>query len=205
MEQPCKGATRKQLLDLFSQRIFYYVGGVPNAVIMACVLSKKSEWTPNNPAVNFFDNNMHLSDYDAFVKWDNLYDGWNEADKYCKHLNKLFTKGFWRRPFVTVNTLEKFKGEMVRIEKLINKGLEEYPNFLGIDFCDVNANGIQVRGHHKEITTHTYGDQPTIKYDFTNKDEVITEFIDMWKRLDTTEEVLKYKRFIDFGNKYGWD
>lgn len=209
MVKPCKGATRKQLLELFGQRVFYHVHhghkGVGDANLKPCILSRVCEWDADHPAVVYFDDNMSLQNYSAYARWEDLYDGWEEASKEIKHINKLYTKGFWRSPYVTIETLEKFKGEMVRIEKLINKGLEDYPNFLGIDFCDVNANGIQIRGHHKAITTHTYGNQPTIKYDFTNKNEVIDEFIEMWIQLDTPDEVKRYKGFIDFGNKYGWD
>ncbi len=207
MVRPCKGATQKQLLELFSQRVFYHVTGGKNIEpnLKPCVLSKTHEWNEEHPIVVYFDDEMCLQKYSAFARWEDLYDGWEEADKQVKHINKLYTKGFWRKPYVKRETLEKFKGEMVRIEKLINEGLKDYPNFLGIDFCDVNANGIQVRGHHKEITTHTYGNQPTIKYDFTNKNEVINDFIEMWKELDVPDEVRRYKDFIDFGNKYGWD
>lgn len=206
MEQPCKGATREQLLDLFSQRIFYYVSANKSDRNMKpCILDREGAWHPTTPYVVFFNKEMQLEPFTQCVRWENLYDGWEEANKQIKHIDRLYTKGFWRKPFVSVSTLEKFKGEMVRIEKLINKGLKDYPNFLGIDFCDVSANGIQIRGHHKAITTHTYGNQPTIKYDFTNKNEVIDEFIEMWKQLDTPDEVKSYTDFIDFGNKYGWD
>ena len=87
----------------------------------------------------------------------------------------------------------------------INTALKDYPNFDGVDFCDVGANGIQIRGHHKQIGGYTYGSQPTIKEDLSNITEATQEFIDMWKAEDTPMKVLKFKEFISFGEKYGWD
>lgn len=87
----------------------------------------------------------------------------------------------------------------------IDKSLADYPDFNGVDFCDVNANGIQIRGHHRQIKGHTYGSQPTIKEDLSNITEATKAFIDMWKREDTPEKVQKFKEFIEMGEKYGWD
>ncbi len=87
----------------------------------------------------------------------------------------------------------------------INQGLVEYSNFDGVDFCDVNANGIQIRGHHKEIDKYTYGKQPTIKSDLSNIMSASKEFIDMWKTMDTPEQVRSFKDFLEMGEKYGWN
>lgn len=112
---------------------------------------------------------------------------------------------FYMKPYVRKEILEQYKDEMLEIENEINKQLKEYPNFLGIDFCDVGAYGIQIRGHHKDISKYTFGSQPTIKYDFSNKEDVIRKFVSMWKHQDTPEEVMSFKRFIADGEKYGWD
>lgn len=210
MERPHKDITQKELLDLYKQRVFYHIlkHSKGQGVLKAkpCILSRNSAWNPLHPMVTYFDEDMRLCEgSDKYAEWQDLYDGWEEADKFVKHIDKLYTKGFWRRPYVTIDTLEKYKGEMVKIEKRINEELKEYPNFLGIDFCDVSAYGIQVRGHHKQILTHTFGKQPTINYDFTNKEQVIQDFVQMWKVNDTPEDVIRYKDFIYFGNKYGLD
>ena len=52
---------------------------------------------------------------------------------------------------------------------------------------------------------YTVGDQPTIKYDFSNIEEVILEFIDMWRKNDRPDSVRKYQEFLSWGEKYGWD
>lgn len=87
----------------------------------------------------------------------------------------------------------------------INTALKDYPNFDGVDFCDVGAGGIQIRGHHKQIEGYTYGSQPTIKEDLSDITEKTQEFIDMWKAEDTPTKVSKFKEFISIGKKYGWD
>lgn len=87
----------------------------------------------------------------------------------------------------------------------INTALKDYPNFDGVDFCDVGANGIQIRGHHKQVKRYTYGNQLTIKEDLSNIIEVTEEFIDMWKQLDIPEKVQKFIDFLEMGKKYGWD
>lgn len=87
----------------------------------------------------------------------------------------------------------------------INKSLTDYPNFIDVDFCDVNANGIQIRGYHRQIKGRTYGGQSTIKEDLSNITEAAKEFIDMWKKEDTPEKVQKFKDFLEMGEKYGWD
>lgn len=100
---------------------------------------------------------------------------------------------------------KEHKEQFEHIEKTIKEALKLYENFDGIDFCDVNASGIQVRGHHKEVKNYSYGWQPTIKYDFSNVDEVIKDFIDMWKHCDTPTELEKFKLFIKIGEECGWD
>lgn len=95
--------------------------------------------------------------------------------------------------------------KLYEVERAINIQLAAYPNFDGIDFCDVSAGGIQIRGHHKQVMGYTYGGQPTIKYDFSNYQQCIEEFVDMWKSLDSPDSVDSYNEFIDSGDKYGWD
>ena len=77
-----------------------------------CVLDKEGTWYPTTPCVIFFDNEMKLEPFRQCVRWENLYDSWGEANKQIKHIDRLYTKGFWRKPYVTIQTLEKFKGEI---------------------------------------------------------------------------------------------
>ena len=83
--------------------------------------------------------------------------------------------------------------------------LSDYSNFDGIDFCDVGAGGIQIRGHHKQVEKYCFGEQVTIKYDFSNLTEAINEFIAMWKAHDNDEAIHDYLEFIHWGEKFGWD
>ena len=112
---------------------------------------------------------------------------------------------FKYKPFLKEKILKEYLNELTYIENEITKKLKNFPNFNGIDFCDVNADGIQIRGHHKLIKGYTYGSQPTIQYDFSNYEECINKFIKMWKEFDTPEQVKSYQNFITDGEKWGWD
>ena len=112
---------------------------------------------------------------------------------------------FKKKPFLEDQMLKKHFDELKRIENEITAGLKEYPNFAAIDFCDVRAGGIQIRGFHKEVKGHCYGDQITVKYDFSNINTAIDSFIEMWKKEDTIEHLSNYKSFLADGEKYGWD
>lgn len=117
----------------------------------------------------------------------------------------IYSATFKYKPYLSEEKLANNFDELLLIERSIEKKLKNYPNFLGIDFCDVNAKGIQIRGHHSQISGYSYGDQPTIRYDFSNYVDVIDEFVNMWVEQDTPENVKKYKDFIYQGQKYGWD
>lgn len=125
--------------------------------------------------------------------------------RFQKNNKKVTLNEFRYTPFVSDDTIDEHCEDLVKCEKLINKLLNGFSNYNGIDFCDVGANGIQVRIHHKQIKGYTYGNQITIKYDFSNIDEVpyqvVKEFIDN----DTQDKVNAQKEFIEFGEKYGWD
>lgn len=114
-------------------------------------------------------------------------------------------KIFKHKPYLRDDILSEHKEKLIHIEQEITKQLTDYENFDGIDFCDVNAGGIQIRGHHKQINGYTYGKQPTIKYDFSNYLECIDEFVQMWKEYDTPNKVRDEQWFIEQGEKYGWD
>lgn len=144
-----------------------------------------------------------IKGYSPF-KWSNLYDSYFDAKAKAKEYNKLL-KQFDFMPYLSIEVIQDRFNDLIKIQHEINKKLAGYENFLGIDFCNVGANGIQIRGHHKEIKGYTYGLQPTIKYDFSNIDDVIKEFVEIWWEYDTQERISKEKRFIADGEKYGWD
>lgn len=109
------------------------------------------------------------------------------------------------KSFLSEETFIKYKDTFMRVANSIKDMLVDFPNYIGCDFCDVNANGIQIRGHHKEIGGYTYGEQITIKYDFSNIEEVADEFVEHWKQLDNPSDVARYKSFLADGERYGWD
>ena len=208
VEQP-KHKNRDKLLEKYSKRIFFRVNPsakYKNVEVQPCMLNETIPWREELPAVNFFDENMHIDRGKSYpVGWAELYDGWEDAERVAKHLNKLYTKGFYRRPFMSAKILEEHKGAMVKIEREIRKGLKKYRTFKGIYFYDVGLDGIQIRGHHIKVEGHTFGKSIILKRDFSNKDTVVKEFVEMWKKFDTPQRVKEYKSFIKDGRKYGWN
>lgn len=112
---------------------------------------------------------------------------------------------FERRPFLEESTIISHLGDFKHIQDEIHAQLKDYPNFDGIDFRDVSANGIQIRGFHKEIKGYDFGEQTTIEYDFSNVEEAIKEFVENWKKADTPERLKLDKDFIAYMSKYGCD
>ena len=112
---------------------------------------------------------------------------------------------FQRKPYLRDELLKENYDKLIHIETKINEKLADFENFDGIDFCDVNAGGIQIRGFHKEVKGYCYGDQITIEYDFSNYEEAIELFVDEWKNSDIPKKVKSYKDFLEAGERWGWD
>lgn len=94
--------------------------------------------------------------------------------------------------------------ELIYIENTISKMLDDYPNFDGISLTFLTK-GIQINGHHKEIIGYTFGDSPVINKDFTNVEECINHFVSVWKKADNEEYLRSYKRFLEDGERWGFD
>lgn len=151
------------------------------------------------------DENLHVKkEYSKFKNLDDLYISFIEAKEIKRKYNNMIYK-FDFRPYMNIKMIEDHLEELIFIQNDIHKKLKGYENFLGIDFCNVSAGGIQIRGHHKDITSYTYGQQPTIKYDFSNIKEAISQFVNMWFEYDCDEYISREKDIIAFGEKYGWD
>lgn len=119
-------------------------------------------------------------------------------DKYCK-------ENFYSRPSMRDEELEVYKEDLAAIEKEINEKLKDQKGFRGIDFGR-NADGnIYIRGFHSEVQGYSYGNQAVVSNTFEDKQEVIDNFVEMWKENDAKEKVDQYKRFIENGERYGWD
>lgn len=112
---------------------------------------------------------------------------------------------FQYEPYMKDQLLEENYDKLIKIESEIKEQLSNFDNFNGIDFCDVSAGGIQIRGHHKDVKGYTYGDQVTIKYDFSNYENAIDKFVDIWKKTDVAENLKGYKRFLADGARWGCD
>lgn len=207
MKVPYNGKVNiKLVVKRFKNKVFYYVSDFnkPKYSFKPCMLSEKSYI--DFPFVRFFNEEMKLDTrYSQGADWKRLFDSFEEAEKEVKRINSLYFDGFYQKPFLKIETLERYKQDLLKIENDINKLLKGFENFKGIDFCDVSAGGIQIRGHHKQIKGYSYGDQPTIKYDFSNKDDIVIDFVNMWYKNDKAEAIRKELAFIAAGEKYGWD
>ena len=141
---------------------------------------------------------------DAWLGYDSIFENESEAEQFVKTVKHIRSQ-FRHDPYVSNTMLLKHFEDFKDIENKIEDGLKDYPNFDGIDFCDVSAHGIQVRTHHKAFEKYTYGSQFTIEYDFSNKDEIPNLVINNFKNNDNEKDVKSQKRFIAYGEKYGWD
>jgi len=205
MKVPYDGKVNIRLvLKRFAKKVFYYVSDSKsgNFKLEPCILNNAS--FSKCLFVRPFKDDFTLCDYSHGADWENLYDNYETAEKEVKERNKLFN-AFQHMPYVTLKTLKEHEDDLLLIESDICKLLSGFENFDGIDFCDVSANGIQIRGHHKQIKGYTYGSQPTIRYDFSNKDDIVMEFVSMWHTYDRPEKINREKVFIADGEKYGWD
>lgn len=198
----------KLLANLFKGVVLYSVEQKTNGyfdVKRYIPRQDKQDFSKGHLNVREVDENLNVEDrYSKLKGLNDLYVSFIEAKEIKRKYNTMISK-FDFSPYMEIEMIEKHFEELLFIQNDIHKKLKGYENFLGIDFCNVGANGIQIRGHHKDITGYTYGKQPTIKYDFSNINEAISEFVNMWFEYDCDEYILAQKKLIAFGEKYGWD
>lgn len=207
MKKPCGEKVNNRLISkLYKEQIFYYVGKSKGKkqIVEKCILSQDKNYFDDDILIRIINDDFTKEDWRFYANWENLYLTYREAKKQADEFNEKLSL-FDFEPYLSVDIIKNHLNELIFIQENIKKKLKGYENFLGIDFCDVSARGIQIRGHHKNIKGYTYGEQPTIKYDFSNINEVIKEFVLMWWEKDNDAEIEKEKDLISFGKKYGWD
>lgn len=180
----------------------YYYVDFSELKIYECILGENS--TGDFYIEYYSEDNEEVRIKVNFNK-NNLFKNLNEAKGRLKYLKELYIGNFDYRPFIRDDMLIKHYQELMYIQNEIHKRLAGYENFNGIDFCAVGVLGIQIRGHHKKVDGYSYGQHITIKYDFSNVEQCIDEFVEMWKESDTPEKVESMIRFIEQGEKWGWD
>ena len=179
-------------------KVFWYVD-TQKYILKPCVLSH------HHQMLRFFKLGGELDDWSTGFHEDNLFSSESEAQVRLDYVRKLYLETFKHNPYLKEELLVKYLNELLYVEKTITEKLKDFPNFVGIDFCNVGARGIQIRGHHKQIKGYTYGTQPTIKYDFSNYTETIDEFVSMWEKNDIPERVRGEQNMITECEKWGWD
>lgn len=208
MEEPYGGKVNIQLVvRRFKHKVLYYVHEFDGSIkyfLKPCVLSESS--IRAFPFVRFFDDKMNLDmSYSQGANWKRLFDIFEDAEKEVRRLNGLYFDGFRYKPYMKISELEQHKQELVNVEKLIDKMLSNFDNYEGIDFCNVGANGTQIRLHNREIDGYTHGRQITIKKDYSNIDDVAIQVVNAWLESDIPSRIYDEKRMIASCEKYGWD
>ena len=194
----------KLILERYKHTVFYYtslsIGH--KSYVKPCILSKHSSL--DFPVVREFEDDWSLEKSSHGASWENLYFNYDEAKSVSREANKrLFA--FRYIPYLSHKCIKEHFKELKDTEEMIDKLLSGFENYNGIDFCDVTAGGIQVRLHHKEIKGYTYGNQITIKYDFSNIEDVPLQVVKAFIGADKPSLIAKEKAFIREGEKYGWD
>lgn len=127
----------------------------------------------------------------------------NEQRQKIKTELSEFTKAnFNRKPVMSEEKLLESKEDLAEVESRINEALKDNPNFDGVRFEADGKRRIRVIGFNKQVKGYSYGRDQELNYDLTNKDEVVENFVGMWKQNDNEES---FKRFIQSGEDYGWD
>jgi len=178
-------------------KTFWYVD-TDVLALKACILSN------HHQMIKFFING-ELDKWSQSVCEKDLFSSESEAQTRLDYLKNLYLGTFKYKPYIREEMLVDHLEELKYIENAITERLEGFPNFTGIDFCNVGAHGIQIRGHHQQIKGYTYGSQPTIKYDFSNYLDTVDEFVAMWEKNDIPERIRRELSMITEGEKYGWD
>jgi hypothetical protein len=98
--------------------------------------------------------------------------------------------------------------EFAQTKEYIRKQLSDFPNFVDIEFHESYDKKIKMLGIHAVLTNkygYYFGDQPSIKPDYSNLQEAADEFVAMWKYYDTEEYIKKaiemYQEFARWGTE----
>jgi len=184
---------------IFSDKKFYYADP-SKFVIKECIACLDRGW------IKFFNADGDLETWAQGYSKEDLFENQPDAVARMAFMRRLYLETFRKKPFLKpkflIENLEKF----IFIESAINEQLKDYPNFESISFTDVSAGGIQIGGSHKLVERYYYGHhQPTIKYDFSNFQQCIEEFVSNWKKIDNAEYTQGYRQYLREGERYNWN
>ena len=191
----------KQLKDCLGKTFYwlwYDSGVIVN--IKKCVLQNIGKHKSGKVMVEICEDRP----YDRSVDIDHLYINYEDAEAQKNNLiDKLHQ--FSHLPYIDEETLVAHFEELKSIENRIDTALNDHSNYGGIDFSDVGAGGIQIRVHNSLIKNYIFGNQSTLKYDFSNIDDVVKSTVEDFLEKDNPQYIKKYLDFIAMGEKYGWD
>ena len=136
---------------------------------------------------------------------DFTFDTKEEADALAEKYNNRVTmlpKSYLKDEYILDD--DKFN-KLLEIQTCVNKELKDFPGYMPFDFCDVSANGIQLRGKNESLKGYCPL-QVTLPYSLENYMDVAKQFVEEYKKYYGDEANIKYmQHFIEMGEKYGWD
>lgn len=133
------------------------------------------------------------------VRWEDIYDTREEADKRAEFLNDLYFTGFGSRPFLDEECLIRNKEGLVLVEEKINAKLSHRPNYGGVWWSSALDGSFFIHFKHRDVEGHNYPGTAKIKEDLSNYDEVLEDIVTIWEELDTPENVEAFKMFLKEG------
>ena len=110
--------------------------------------------------------------------------------------------GFDNPPFLSDDYQNQYF-KLVLAQEKAKDMLKDRPNFAGITFNDVGASGIQIQAKNKQVPINI--SDATIKYDFSNIDEVVDECVKSFIETDNEKSIASASQFYNDGCEYGWD
>lgn len=181
MKIPFDGKVNWRLVEkLYKDRVFYVVrepeGNQKSYTVQHGSLSCTSSTPFISKYTKLSDGNFLKTHRGA--KWADIFESYEEAKHRAKYLDSLYSDGFANRPHIKVELLQRIKPTLLQINDALDRLFEDYKDFNGVRFCDVGANGIQI---------YAAAHMETLKYDLSNKIELLKEFISAYKVLERNQ------------------
>lgn len=170
-----------------------------NNKLMYCVRQR----SPNVPS--FEISPCFIMDGLPLAAPDQLFTTYVEACNKQSEYEDLYRKDFDHVPYVSLRFLKEHKDDLIEIQNRINSILSESANFAGVVFYDKGSEGFKIKALNKAIDGYYYTQSPNIKKDFSNIDGIVKSFVQLWNQYDNDDDVESFLRFVNAGQKYGWD
>jgi len=174
MKKPYDGKVATRLVEKrFKGKIFYYLfdqqagKGYTMGYGFLQFMNGGTD-SIDHPMIRYFNSSGELTRCSQCSEWSGIFDRFEDAEIELKKIKSLYNDGFSNQPFIKLKMLSQIKDELIGIELAISKLWLGNASYKGVSFSDVSAGGIQVIA---------CGCSVKLKYDLSNKVEVITKHI----------------------------